>query len=75
MKRRNKVAGTVPAELLDRDAWKYFSDWTAARDEWVEAGNEWPGGEEARQREESDYLKRNVGTDRDLYPPIDWSLI
>lgn len=52
MRRRPPPADAVPAELLDRWLWPELADWFAARDEWVEAGNVWPGGENARWQEE-----------------------
>ncbi|MCQ4120437.1 hypothetical protein [Rhodococcus tibetensis] len=39
MKRRVKIPGSVPAELLDPKSWPSLAEWRLALDEWQAAGN------------------------------------
>lgn len=47
MKRRRPAGDPVPPKLRDADAWPGRDEWIQARQDWIAAGNEWPGGEAA----------------------------
>lgn len=47
MRRRPPSDDVVPAKLRDPSAWPSNAVWMAARDAWMAAGNNWPGGEVA----------------------------
>lgn len=66
----------VPAHLLNFDSQEWSDDyntayslWRTARDEWVAAGNVWPGGETAKTVGE-------IAISITLHDePFDWTLI
>lgn len=64
MRRRTATGGGVPDRLArfvvddwaPGDPWPAFQAGRDARQAWVDAGNVWPGGEDARSGQHSDVI-------------------